>query len=75
MLVFNRTNKKHILIKNRLELDGKRLAKKGLNLTVVAKKVGDILYISKITVLNYINGEIKDGYLAEAILAELKKIK
>lgn len=74
MIAFNKSNKKHILIKNRLEIQRNRLNQKKL-LTNAAKSVGDLLDISKITVINYANGDIKDGYLAEAILAELKKIK
>ncbi len=37
--------------------------------------IGDDLKISPITVINYIHGRIKDGYLAEDILSKLKKIK
>ncbi len=72
MEAFNKTNKKHILIKNRLCVEGKRLKNK---VTLAAISVSNVLPITHITVLNYIKGNIKDGYLAEAILAELKKIK
>lgn len=74
MRAFNKINKKHILIKSKLELQRNKLNGKK-QLTNAAKKVGDILDISKITVINYANGDINDGYLAEAILTELKKIK
>ena len=72
MEAFNKTNKKHILIKNRLSMEGKRLKNK---VTLAAITTSQVLPVTHITVLNYIKGNIKDGYLAEAILAELKKIK
>lgn len=42
---------------------------------VACKLIGQNLGISQQTVYNYIQGRIKDGYLAEAILRELKSYK
>jgi hypothetical protein len=72
MKAFSRNNKKHILIKNKLHIESKRLKNK---ITAAAISVSQIIPVSHITILNYIKGDIKDGYLAEAILSELKKIK
>jgi|TARA_R110000868_G_scaffold180622_2_gene421239 predicted transcriptional regulator len=69
---FNKNNDKHILIKNKLLAESKRLKYK---ITNAAISVSATLPITHITVRNYMKGNIKDGYLAEAILAELKKIK
>jgi len=37
--------------------------------------VGANLDVSGVTVKNYVNGSIKDGYLAEAIYSEFKRLK
>lgn len=37
--------------------------------------VGAALDVSGVTVKNYINGNVKDGYLAESIFAEFKRLK
>lgn len=71
---FNKTNKKHLAIKKLLKVEGKRLVDAG-HITNACLKSATKLDVSHVTVLNYIKGDIKDGYLAEAILAELKKIK
>lgn len=38
-------------------------------------KVGQILDITGVTVMNYLKGNVRDGYLAEAILKEFKAMK
>lgn len=43
--------------------------------TQVCWSIGAALDISGTTVKNYAEGEIKDGYLAEAIFAEFKRLK
>lgn len=43
--------------------------------TQLCWNVGTALKVSGPTVKNYINGGIKDGYLAEAIYAEFKRLK
>jgi predicted transcriptional regulator len=42
---------------------------------IVCKNVGEALNKSTQTIYNYLSGRIKDGYLAEAICQELKKLK
>ena len=37
--------------------------------------VGNLLKVSGTTVKNYLDGKISDGYLAEAIYKEFKKLK
>lgn len=37
--------------------------------------IGTALNVTGVTVKNYIQGEVKDGYLAEAILYEFKRLK
>ena len=46
---------------------------KGKTLTT-CKKVGLRLNVSPQTVYNYLCGRVKDGFLGEAIIEELKKI-
>ncbi len=74
MKLFNKKNKKHLIIKKLLGIEGKRLSDNNLTASACLKSAIK-LDVSHVTVLNYIKGDIKDGYLAEAILAELKKIK
>ena len=38
-------------------------------------EIGKGLGVTGVTVKNYTQGKIKDGYLAEAILSELKRLK
>lgn len=65
-------NEKHNDIKNRLSTipiptDG--------SATTIFWTVGSALNISGTTVKNYLSGEIKDGYLAEAIYNEFRRLK
>ena len=57
MEAFNKTNKKHILIKNRLSMEGKRLKNK---VTLAAITTSQVLPVTHITVLNYIKGNINN---------------
>jgi predicted transcriptional regulator len=43
--------------------------------TKTLKEIADSLDITAPTVKNYLNGDIKDGYLAEAIYSEFKRLK
>lgn len=45
------------------------------NNTRMCWDVGNSLSITGQTVQNYLKGEVKDGYLAEAIYKEFKKLK
>lgn len=45
------------------------------NVTNVLAGIGVSLNITGQTVKNYLNGDIKDGYLAEAIYKEFKRLK
>jgi hypothetical protein len=44
-------------------------------LNSVALKIGGILGVSFQTVVNYVYGKAKDGFLTEAICNEFKKLK
>lgn len=65
------------LNKKRAEIIGKlnriRLPKDG-NATSLCWTVGTALNISGPTVKNYLNGDVKDGYLAEAIYSEFVRL-
>jgi len=74
MKAFDLYNKRHKQVANLLGLQKARLEKKNKQ-NVFAGKVAKELELSSMTVINYTNGKIGDGYLAEAILEELKKIK
>jgi len=43
--------------------------------TTICWAVGMSLNISGVTIKNYLKGNIKDGYLAESIYNELKRLK
>lgn len=45
------------------------------NATNIYWAIGSTLQVSGTTVKNYLSGEIKDGYLAEAIYSEFKRLK
>lgn len=45
------------------------------NATNICWNVGSALQITGPTVKNYLSGEVKDGYLAEAIYSEFKRLK
>jgi len=49
------------------------IEKYGLNKSCT--DIGRILGVSYQTVVNYVYGRVKDGYLCEAIIKEFKKIK
>lgn len=74
MKAFDTYLQRHAQVKNLLQIQKLRVLKiyqeKGVSI-----EVGEKLKISPMTVINYTNGKIGDGYLAEAILSELKKIK
>jgi hypothetical protein len=42
--------------------------------TLVCWRVGNDLEVSGTTVRNYIQGDVKDGYLAEAIYSEFQRL-
>jgi predicted transcriptional regulator len=43
--------------------------------TRICWAIGENLNITGQTVINYVNGDIKDGYLAESIYNEFKRLK
>jgi len=43
--------------------------------TQIAAKVGIGVGVSGQTVINYLNGKCKDGFITEALTAEFKKLK
>jgi len=67
-------NDKHSVIKEKLATTAKAKISKG-TIMAACTNVGRLLEISPQTVYNYITGNIKDGYLAEAILKEFKRLK
>ena len=65
-------NKRHADIKTKLK--GLKLPTDG-TLTQLCWNIGTSLKISGPTVKNYLNGDIKDGFLAEAIYAEFRRLR
>lgn len=61
-------------IKSKLKSTADKKIGKG-QMVIVCAELGKNLNLSGQTVYNYIRGEIKDGYLAEAILKELRLYK
>lgn len=51
------------------------LDKSHLSQSVIFARIGSNLEITGQTVINYVNGEGKDGYLKDAILKEFKNFK
>lgn len=71
MTAFEELNTRHKSIKKELrDISQPVVTEHGLvsTSTVVAKK----LKVSPQTVMNYLSGRVKDGYLAEAIIQEYK---
>ena len=72
MTVLETFTDKHKQIKEKLKsivlpIDG--------SATQICWNIGTNLNVSGTTVKNYLCGEVKDGYLAEAIYSEFKRIK
>ncbi len=74
MTAINLFFKKHRQIANRLNIEKARLFKKHTEKDI-SLKIAPLVRVSPVTVINYLHGKVKDGYLAEVILSELKKIK
>jgi hypothetical protein len=67
-----KVRKKDVISK--LQKEYKRFSSRK-NVGIYISEVAENLEISFTTAKNYMTGIAKDGYLAEAILTELKKIK
>lgn len=65
---------RHKVALDKLQIVAFKKQRKGMN-TQIAAEVGSKLGISGQTVLNYLNGNPKDGFLTEAITEEFKKLQ
>ena len=65
---------RHNTAVKRLQEVASKKEKKNKN-TQIAAIVGEKLGISGQTVINYLNGQAKDGYTTEALIAEYKQLK
>lgn len=74
MIAFEQYRQRHLDIKKKLNEISQIKIGKGRTMEV-CRIVGVSLEVSAPTVHNYISGKISDGYLAEAIYQEFKKMK